>query len=117
LINGGNWFLPNELRTFHAVDYCLVGIDYSQYPSTNEFGVLPIGHKLTIMRVCDDADSGSEHIIAYCRTTMPSKEKDVTVGYAWGGGLVLERAPWEPDTVPESRRTLDPQVSHWIPPK
>jgi len=123
LIGGGNWFFPDELRTFHKVDYCLVnvGVLGDWLFTTNYVGIvygeLPVGHRLTILRVCDDADADNEGIIAYCRTQISPDSKDVIVGYGWGMNLCLERAPWEPNTAPNQRESADPRKSRWVPPK
>ena len=88
------------VMTRSPADY---GLENVRYPISSAFPELPIGHQLRIESVWDEVVIDGEHIIAYCRTTIPPGTNEVRVAYPWGFIWVLERAPWEPDTVPEYR--------------
>ncbi len=77
------------------------------------FATLPIQHPVRIVQVLDEVFIDGEQIVAYGRTTIPPGTNEVTFAYAWGFMWRLERAPWEPDSVPEKRYPPGQLPSHF----
>lgn len=72
-------------------------------PYRKVYAQLPVGHAVRIEKVRDEVAFDVQHIIAYGRTTIPPRNKEVRFAYPWGALWQLERAPWEPDDTPPRR--------------
>lgn len=96
------WFNGGSVVARRSIDFGLK--DINKTDKTDHISAqLPVGHRVRIESIRDEVIVDGEWIVAYGWTTIPPNPKEVRFAYDWGFIWILNRAPWESETVPERR--------------
>lgn len=106
-------------RTVHLLEP--VYLMYEDFWTGPEYGIstapitgeenypLRVGHPIYIDSVKLNL-AFTPYLLAHGHTFVPALGKEMPVHFYWGDLKVLDRAPWEPKTLPEIRTINDPAL-------
>lgn len=95
----GSYGVPSVL----SARYGLIDLNATNMGYGPILGELPVGHRVTIDSVRDEAWGDAGQITAYGHTAIPPSTNKVSFAYPWGIDPEVSRAPWEPDDTPTTR--------------
>jgi hypothetical protein len=98
------WTRSDGVSSVLSARYGLIDLDATNMGYGPILGELPVGHRVTIDSVRDEAWGDSGQITAYGHTTIPPSTNRVSFIYPWGVAVsALHVAPWEPDVTKKNQ--------------
>ena len=91
------WTRSDGVSSVLFAHYGLIDLDATNMGYGPIVGELPVGHRVTIDSVREEAWGDSGQITAYGHTAIPPSTNQVSFVYPWGVAVsALHLAPWEP---------------------